>query len=799
MSKRFCLLTALFVVFWPAISWAQRSATFGKDWVESHPFMITGWASAVTDTGLFDGSGLNVVMSGSGGPISQAASNMIPWIYMANYSAAEGAGWRHNALNQLAKPNNMGVGWLMDDEPTHAQFAELADFADWLRDPANGTSDMLISGSLWDSTLYPRPELYWGGPGNPSYTYEQYIDDWATTVRPDVLSYSAYPYLGNYAQYPSTGVAPGNLETHFNTLMRVRQKGLEHDLPCQVWVRAEKYRNGTGDSELRMQLFSALTTGHKGLYYFQYEHRNSEAYLVNYGDINDPADDTPNELYPIAAAANEEVSNLGDSLRFLKSKSVYFVPKGTHTVTPSRIPNYTSGVQQSQMTDVDITSPAGRFTDGMIGYFKDHNNEDYFMLTNLNFDANDSASDAVDFQIQFDSSVNSLLRLNRETGLDEVVPLANHRLNVTLPGGTGDLFKYNTGNGFVREAGPPAPPPPPPPPGLLFGDNFESYIGRFTNGWPERFNQDPGYAASGWQTYTYNGSAEADSVTIINDGGMTIASGPTPGTAPGGYQDNQGFSNVGGGTPHGHAAQLPQLDPDTTLEFSTMINMATAQTPTYLYLGSDYLAGGSGATDDKIWLELFDDDHSGLAGKARLEYSVDGAGAGATFNLWNWATVGWSEVKLAVDLDAGGNPTEARALYRETPDEGEWTLGATLSPGPLDIDLTHVAVGPGLYATLDNLWITGPAPGIAGDFNADGTVDAADYTVYRDNLGGDSAVLNGNGAGGTTVRHADYALWKQNFGTSGTGSSAAVPEPASLVLMLLVGHAAFALRHRSMS
>ena len=65
MAKRFSLVAALFVVLLPAVTWAQRSTTFGKDWVESHPFMITGWASAVANTGLFDGSGLNVVMSGS--------------------------------------------------------------------------------------------------------------------------------------------------------------------------------------------------------------------------------------------------------------------------------------------------------------------------------------------------------------------------------------------------------------------------------------------------------------------------------------------------------------------------------------------------------------------------------------------------------------------------------------------------------------------------------------------------------------------------------------------------------------
>jgi hypothetical protein len=69
-----------------------------------------------------------------------------------------------------------------------------------------------------------------------------------------------------------------------------------------------------------------------------------------------------------------------------------------------------------------------------------------------------------------------------------------------------------------------------------------------------------------------------------------------------------------------------------------------------------------------------------------------------------------------------------------------------------------------------------------GDFNGDQKVDAADYTVWRDNLGG----LYGP---------EDYDTWKANFGmTAGGGGiavGAAVPEPAALGLLLtaLVGAA----------
>ncbi len=78
-----------------------------------------------------------------------------------------------------------------------------------------------------------------------------------------------------------------------------------------------------------------------------------------------------------------------------------------------------------------------------------------------------------------------------------------------------------------------------------------------------------------------------------------------------------------------------------------------------------------------------------------------------------------------------------------------------------------------------------PVTGLDGDFNDDGTVDAADYTVYRDNFGLDSAALNGNGTGGATVTTADYDLWVLSYGnSSSSASSAAVPEPTTALLLL---------------
>jgi fibronectin-binding autotransporter adhesin len=65
----------------------------------------------------------------------------------------------------------------------------------------------------------------------------------------------------------------------------------------------------------------------------------------------------------------------------------------------------------------------------------------------------------------------------------------------------------------------------------------------------------------------------------------------------------------------------------------------------------------------------------------------------------------------------------------------------------------------------------------AGDFDAAGTVDAADYVVWRKGLN-------------TTYTQADYDVWRSNFGQpagSGAGASAntAVPEPAMPTLLII--------------
>jgi hypothetical protein len=83
---------------------------------------------------------------------------------------------------------------------------------------------------------------------------------------------------------------------------------------------------------------------------------------------------------------------------------------------------------------------------------------------------------------------------------------------------------------------------------------------------------------------------------------------------------------------------------------------------------------------------------------------------------------------------------------------------------------------------------TNPNPeGVAGDYNGNGKVDAADYVLWRNGDSPDDS-------------QAGYNLWKANFGNPpGSGSalgSGVVPEPSSLVLVGLVCLTVLAVGHR---
>ncbi len=73
-------------------------------------------------------------------------------------------------------------------------------------------------------------------------------------------------------------------------------------------------------------------------------------------------------------------------------------------------------------------------------------------------------------------------------------------------------------------------------------------------------------------------------------------------------------------------------------------------------------------------------------------------------------------------------------------------------------------------------------PSIAGDYNGNGTVDAPDLTVWKNDFGQSSVVADGDGDGDSDGN--DFLIWQRRLGaTSLLTVASAVPEPAAAGLI----------------
>jgi hypothetical protein len=153
----------------------------------------------------------------------------------------------------------------------------------------------------------------------------------------------------------------------------------------------------------------------------------------------------------------------------------------------------------------------------------------------------------------------------------------------------------------------------------------------------------------------------------------------------------------------------------------------------------------------------------------------------------------WSMISLTVE----GTPVR---IYSH--------LGSVIDTSPASSAWTYNKLGffllGGAFSgaiTMDNIAVAfTDVVSLTGDYNLDGKVDAADYTLWRDTLGQSGMGLAADGNRDAVIDALDYEVWKSNFGVtaSGGGNSAlAVPEPgtALLFLVLLVGVTARHQRH----
>lgn len=144
------------------------------------------------------------------------------------------------------------------------------------------------------------------------------------------------------------------------------------------------------------------------------------------------------------------------------------------------------------------------------------------------------------------------------------------------------------------------------------------------------------------------------------------------------------------------------------------------------------------------------------------------------------------------DLDGNNTPGLGTLIDTTGNGIGDSPInGNGFALGQLEITNLPAASGEGLpivYASgtvgskTSVFRLAAPEP-LAGDYNADGVVDAADYTAWRDSQGS-HLLLAADGDEDNQIGPGDLTVWSNNYGATLPVPSNAVPEPAACLLVL---------------
>jgi hypothetical protein len=129
------------------------------------------------------------------------------------------------------------------------------------------------------------------------------------------------------------------------------------------------------------------------------------------------------------------------------------------------------------------------------------------------------------------------------------------------------------------------------------------------------------------------------------------------------------------------------------------------------------------------------------------------------------------------------NPAYQFGMVRVSAEQPNWK--------PPDAGLVdHLFLLFGLVESLDPSFFVDNmfAPLGPGDYNADGTVDLADYNLWKTSFGS-TTYLPADGNDNHVIDVGDYTVWRDHFSGAGVGQSAAVPEPGGLFAVVQIAAA----------
>jgi hypothetical protein len=421
--------------------------------------------------GMLQGANFTLPLWGWNTDIAQlGAAPGVPWGRWVDYTT-------QNDIDPAERPYKSNLVQL-----------QVGDEQDIVNDPAARAST-----TAWfnnNRANFPSTLLSLNRPaGDGSSTEATSTANWIGEAQPDMISFDWYPftytdpidpnfpnrrwswYWYSVAQRYRRQALGTYIGATFNTAGNAPRP---YGTYLQTYTSSSEDRRPPSDSEMRLQMFAALAMGYTDVNCFSYNSGSSTLF-----DPPSDGDNSPAPSYYHFKETARQARNLSTALVRLISKGAgtrFVAGRNSTNTANSPLPldwktwaagsegdPYTTAISATNLG----TANGGNRGDVLVGYFNplldsfdgpDFSNELYFMITNGLSDPSGLVGDCrQQINVSFDfktSGIDSLLRLSRDTGEVETVPLisdggSRYHLALTLDGGTGDLFKFNDGAPFV--------------------------------------------------------------------------------------------------------------------------------------------------------------------------------------------------------------------------------------------------------------------------------------------------------------------------------------------------------------
>lgn len=239
--------------------------------------------------------------------------------------------------------------------------------------------------------------------------YAEYLECFIKAVNPAVLSYDNYPFLKN-------GTDRRGFKDFFLNLEYMRKASIVHDIPVWLIGQADWWSGlrEASEAELRVQAYSALAYGCKGIGYFTYWPVNRPyAAAVDYQGRRQP-------LYEAIKRVNLSVKPLGDMLVRMRTLGVYHtgldIPDGCQPI-PKTAP---LAVEE----DVSL----------VLGFFADKTGHAYVMLVNRDY------TKSVRFSMRLGWGQQGISKVRNEK-VEQTLELDDGKGTIALAPGAGALLR----------------------------------------------------------------------------------------------------------------------------------------------------------------------------------------------------------------------------------------------------------------------------------------------------------------------------------------------------------------------